>query len=125
MVYFLNILDGFSYFSLSLVFVMVATELFGYSDTAVRPGVVCRSAVCKSAAAFCMLLVPAASCVATSYAASSPGVQQWPALLQAGTLYGLWGVGLSMYQLAFGFIIDALGIKMSFILSCVLTAIGR
>ena len=72
-----------------------------------------------------MLLVPAASCIAASYAASSPGVQQWPALLQAGTLYGLWGVGLSMYQLAFGFIIDALGIKMSFILSCVLTAIGR
>ena len=72
-----------------------------------------------------MLLVPAVSCVATSYAAPSPGVQQWAVLLQAGTLYGLWGVGLSMYQLAFGFIIDALGIKMSFILSCVLTAIGR
>ena len=121
--YFLNILDGFSYFSLSLVFVMVATELFGYSDTAVRPGVMCRSTVYKLAAAFCMLLVPAVSCVATP--ASSPGVQQWPVLLQAGTLYGLWGVGLSMYQLAFGFIIDALGIKKSFILSCVLTAIGR
>ena len=124
--YFLNILDGFSYFSLSLVFVMVATELFGYSDTAVRSGVMmCRSAVCQLAAAFCMLLVPDVSCVATSHAASAPGVRQWPALLQAGTLYGLWGVGLSMYQLAFGFIIDALGIKMSFILSCVLTALGR
>eukprot|EP00891_Asterochloris_glomerata_P004505 jgi/Astpho2/4505/fgenesh1_pg.00067_%23_79_t len=62
---------------MSLIFVMIATELFGYSDTA------------------------------------------------AGTLYGLWGVGLSMYQLAFGFIIDALGVKRSFILSCILTAIGR
>ncbi len=79
----------------------------------------------KVASAFCMLIVPAVFRVVTSCAAPSPGVQQWPALLQAGTLYGLWGVGLSMYQLAFGFIIDALGVKRSFILSCILTAIGR
>lgn len=121
--YVLNILDGFSYFSMSLIFVMIATELFGYSDTAVSNGAIDRSAQ----SGFCFLHADCACCVPRRHILCCPFSRcaTVACALQAGTLYGLWGVGLSMYQLAFGFIIDALGVKRSFILSCILTAIGR
>lgn len=43
----------------------------------------------------------------------------------AGTLYGVWGVLISVYGLLTGLLIDKMGVKMSLVLGGILSLIGR
>ena len=45
--------------------------------------------------------------------------------VEAGTLYGLFGVLISVYGLLGGFLIDRLGVRRSLVLGSALSAVGR
>lgn len=84
------VLESFNYFSTSLLFVLYLTQEFGVSDIEVMD-------------------YSPATCTRPVKLMASAWAHHALRLVQAGTLYGLWGTLLVVYGIAFSSVIDLFG----------------